>query len=172
MQVGTYFDYYILVFEKGKNTLGVDAVREVIEKLNEYVRLGGAKVVWVIDVVLLIDVAVNVLLKTFEELLVEIWFFLVIREFERLLVILRSRCRLYYFASSSEQYVVIWFLREVIMLQDVLFVVLRLSVGSFGAVLALFQGDNWQVREILCQALVYSVLSGDWYSLLAVFNYE
>lgn len=82
--------------------MGVDAVREVIEKLNEYVRLGGAKVVWVIDVVLLIDVAVNVLLKTFEELLVEIWFFLVIREFERLLVILRSRCRLYYFASSSE----------------------------------------------------------------------
>lgn len=97
-----YFDYYILVFEKGKNVLGIDVVCEVIEKLNEYVRLGGAKVVWVIDVVLLIDVVVNVLLKMFEELLVEIWFFLVICEFECLLVILCSCCWLYYFVLLLE----------------------------------------------------------------------
>lgn len=172
MQVGMYFDYYILVFEKGKNMLGVDVVCEVIEKLNEYVCLGGVKVVWVIDVVLLIDVVVNVLLKMFEELLVEIWFFLVICEFECLLVILCSCCWLYYFVLLLEQYVVIWFLCEVIMLQDVLFVVLCLSVGLSGVVLVLFQGDNWQVCEILCQVLVYSVLLGDWYLLLVVFNYE
>lgn len=97
-----YFDYYILVFEKGKNVLGIDVVCEVIEKLNEYVCLGGVKVVWVIDVVLLIDVVVNVLLKMFEELLVEIWFFLVICEFECLLVILCSCCWLYYFVLLLE----------------------------------------------------------------------
>ena len=37
---------------------------------------------------------------------------------------------------------------------------------------ALFQGDNWQARETLCQALAYSVQSGDWYSLLAALNHE
>lgn len=38
--------------------------------------------------------------------------------------------------------------------------------------MALFQGDNWQARETLCQALAYSVQSGDWYSLLAALNHE
>lgn len=33
-------------------------------------------------------------------------------------------------------------------------------------------GDNWQARETLCQALAYSVPSGDWYSLLATLNHE
>lgn len=33
-------------------------------------------------------------------------------------------------------------------------------------------GDNWQARETLCQALAYSVPSGDWYSLLAALNHE
>lgn len=41
MQAGTHPDYYTLEPEKGKNTLGIDAVREVSEKLYEYARLGG-----------------------------------------------------------------------------------------------------------------------------------
>ena len=62
MQAGTHPDYYTLAPEKGKNTLGVDAVREVTEKLNEHARLGGAKVVWVTDAALLTDAAANALL--------------------------------------------------------------------------------------------------------------
>ena len=58
------------------------------------------------------------------------------------------------------------------MSQDALLAALRLSAGSPGAALALFQGDNWQARETLCQALAYSVQSGDWYSLLAALNHE
>lgn len=58
------------------------------------------------------------------------------------------------------------------MSQDALLAALRLSAGSPGAALALFQGDNWQARETLCQALAYSVPSGDWYSLLAALNHE
>jgi DNA polymerase-3 subunit delta' len=48
MQAGTHPDYYSLLPEKGKSTLGVDAVREVSEKLYEHSRLGGAKVVWIL----------------------------------------------------------------------------------------------------------------------------
>ncbi|XNM61061.1 hypothetical protein ACLK1T_00695 [Escherichia coli] len=47
--------------------MGIDAVREVTEKLNEHARLGGAKVVWVTDAALLTDAAANALLKTLEE---------------------------------------------------------------------------------------------------------
>lgn len=157
---------------KGKNALGIDAVREVTEKLNEHARLGGAKVVWVTDAALLTDAAANALLKTLEEPPAETWFFLATREPERLLATLRSRCRLHYLAPPPEQYAVIWLSREVTMSQDALLAALRLSAGSPGAALALFQGDNWQARETLCQALAYSVQSGDWYSLLAALNHE
>lgn len=96
MQAGTHPDYYTLAPEKGKNMLGIDAVREVTEKLNEHARLGGAKVVWVTDAALLTDAAANALLKTLEEPPAETWFFLATREPERLLATLRSRCRLHY----------------------------------------------------------------------------
>ena len=172
MQAGTHPDYYTLAPEKGKNTLGIDAVREVTEKLNEHARLGGAKVVWVTDAALLTDAAANALLKTLEEPPAETWFFLATREPERLLATLRSRCRLHYLAPPPEQYAVTWLSREVTMSQDALLAALRLSAGSPGAALALFQGDNWQARETLCQALAYGVQSGDWYSLLAALNHE
>ena len=106
------------------------------------------------------------MLKTLEEPPAETWFFLATREPERLLATLRSRCRLHYLAPPPEQYAVTWLSREVTMSQDALLAALRLSAGSPGAALALFQGDNWQARETLCQALAYSVQSGDWYSLL------
>lgn len=44
------------------------------------------------------------------------------------------------------------------MSQDALLAALRLSAGSPGAALALFQGDNWQARETLCQALAYGAI--------------
>lgn len=69
MQVGMYLDYYMLMLDKGKSSFGVDVVCEVSEKLYEYFCLGGVKVVWIVDVVLLIDVVVNVLFKMLEELL-------------------------------------------------------------------------------------------------------
>lgn len=74
MQAGTHPDYYTLEPEKGKNTLGIDAVREVSEKLYEYARLGGAKVVWLKDAALLTEAAANALLKTTEEPPENTWF--------------------------------------------------------------------------------------------------
>ncbi|MDU1267201.1 MAG: DNA polymerase III subunit delta' C-terminal domain-containing protein, partial [Escherichia coli] len=130
MQAGTHPDYYTLAPEKGKNMLGIDAVREVTEKLNEHARLGGAKVVWVTDAALLTDAAANALLKTLEEPPAETWFFLATREPERLLATLRSRCRLHYLAPPPEQYAVTWLSREVTMSQDALLAALRLSAGS------------------------------------------
>lgn len=172
MQAGTHPDYYTLAPEKGKNALGIDAVREVTEKLNEHARLGGAKVVWVTDAALLTDAAANALLKTLEEPPAETWFFLATRELERLLATLRSRCRLHYLAPPPEQYAVSWLAREVTMSQEAMLTALRLSAGSPGAALGLFQGDIWQARETLCQALANSVQSGDWYSMLSALNHE
>lgn len=74
MQAGTHPDYYTLAPEKGKSALGIDAVRDVNEKLYERSRLGGAKVVWAGDAALLTDAAANALLKTLEEPPENTWF--------------------------------------------------------------------------------------------------
>lgn len=103
MQAGTHPDYYALSPEKGKSALGIDAVRDVNEKLYEHARLGGAKVVWISDAALLTDAAANALLKTLEEPR-RIRFFLACEEPARLLTTLRSRCRLHHLAPPSEPY--------------------------------------------------------------------
>ena len=90
MQAGTHPDYYTLEPEKGKSALGIDAVREVSEKLYEHARLGGAKVVWLKDAALLTEAAANALLKTLEEPPEKTWFFLSCRDPGRLLATLRS----------------------------------------------------------------------------------
>lgn len=172
MQAGTHPDYYSLFPEKGKSTLGIDAVREVSEKLYERARLGGAKVVWIPDAALMTDAAANALLKTLEEPPAQTWFFLASREPARLLATLRSRCRLHHLAPPSESYAVSWLAREVTASQDALLTALRLSAGSPGAALTLLGSESWSQRDALCQALASSIPAGDWYSLLTVLNHE
>lgn len=145
MQAGTHPDYYSLLPEKGKNTLGVDAVREVTEKLYEHSRLGGAKVVWIPDAAQLTDAAANALLKTLEEPPAQTWF------------------SGYYRASTLTcHYVAVvdcitllpggivcgfWVAREVTAPQDALLSALRLSAGSPRAALMLLQAESWAHRS-------------------------
>ncbi|HHV7382079.1 TPA: DNA polymerase III subunit delta' [Escherichia fergusonii] len=172
MQAGTHPDYYALIPEKGKNAQGIDAVREVSEKLYEHSRLGGAKVVWIPDAALLTDAAANALLKTLEEPPADTWFFLATKEPARLLATLRSRCLVHHLASPPEQYAITWLAREVTASQEVLLAALRLSSGAPGAALTLLQSEAWSQRDTLCQALSGSVQNGDWYSLLPSLNHE
>ncbi len=92
MQAGTHPDYYQAEPEKGKSTLGIDAIREINEKLYDRARLGGAKVVWIKEAALLTEAAANALLKTLEEPPENTWFLLGCREPEQLPATLRSRC--------------------------------------------------------------------------------
>ncbi|MBI1681963.1 DNA polymerase III subunit delta' [Citrobacter portucalensis] len=172
MQAGTHPDYYSLLPEKGKNTLGVDAVREVSEKLYEHSRLGGAKVVWIPDAAQLTDAAANALLKTLEEPPAQTWFFLASTEPARLLATLRSRCRLHHLAPPPESYAISWLAREVTASSEALLSALRLSAGSPGAALTLLQAESWAHRTDFCAALVNTLNTGDWYILLAALNHD
>lgn len=172
MQAGTHPDYYSLAPEKGKSTLGIDAVREVSEKLYEHARLGGGKVVWIEDAALLSDAAANALLKTLEEPPAETWFFLACREPSRLLATLRSRCRLHHIAPPAESYACAWLAREVTASQDAILTALRLSAGSPGAAQALLQEAHWAQRQALCQGLAATLASGDWLAMLPTLNHD
>jgi DNA polymerase III subunit delta' len=172
MQAGTHPDYYALAPEKGKSTLGIDAVREVSEKLYEHARLGGAKVVWIADAAILTEAAANALLKTLEEPPKNTWFFLACEEPARLLATLRSRCRLFHLAPPSEQYGLAWLEREVTMSQNELLAALRLSGSAPAAAQALLQAESWASRAKLCQGLSATLSSGDWLALLPLLNHE
>lgn len=172
MQAGTHPDYYALAPEKGKSTLGIDAVREVSEKLYEHARLGGAKVVWIRDAAILTEAAANALLKTLEEPPQNTWFFLACREPARLLATLRSRCRLFHLAPPTEQYGLAWLEREVTMSQNELLAALRLSGCAPAAAQTLLQEESWASRGKLCQALSATLNGGDWLALLPSLNHE
>ncbi|MEX9153856.1 DNA polymerase III subunit delta' C-terminal domain-containing protein, partial [Salmonella enterica] len=84
----------------------------------------------------------------------------------------RSRCRLHHLAPPSESYAMSWLSREVTASQEALLTALRLNAGSPGAALALLQSERWAQREALCQALMDSLHTGDWYALLTALNHE
>ncbi|MEL0555123.1 MULTISPECIES: DNA polymerase III subunit delta' [Enterobacteriaceae] len=172
MQAGTHPDYYTLAPEKGKSALGIDAVRDVNEKLYERSRLGGAKVVWIADAAQLTDAAANALLKTLEEPPENTWFFLVSQEPARLLATLRSRCRLYHLMPPAESYGLAWLEREVSLPQEALLSALRLSANAPAAALDLLQESHWAARQQLIAALENVLTSGDWLSLLSILNHE
>lgn len=172
MQAGTHPDYYALVPEKGKSALGIDAVREVNEKLYERSRLGGAKVVWISDAALLTDAAANALLKTLEEPPENTWFFLACQEPARLLATLRSRCRLYHLAPPAESYGLAWLEREVTLEQNALLAALRLSANAPAAALELLEESRWAARQQLIQTLASALTGGDWLTLLPILNHE
>lgn len=166
MQAGTHPDYYVLSPEKGKSTLGIDAVREISEKLFERARLGGAKVVWLSDAALLTEAAANALLKTLEEPPQNTWFFLQCEEPARLLATLRSRCSHFHLAPPAENYGVAWLNREVTASADSVLTALRLTGGAPGAAQALLQDARFASRQQLCAALDDALRNGDWLALL------
>ncbi|WP_406914852.1 DNA polymerase III subunit delta' [Enterobacter quasiroggenkampii] len=170
MQAGTHPDYYTLEPEKGKSALGIDAVREVSEKLYEHARLGGAKVVWLKDATQLTEAAANALLKTLEEPPVKTWFFLSCRDPGRLLATLRSRCRLHHLAVPQESWTLSWLEREVTTSPESALAALRLSSGAPAAALALLQPDVWSQRETLCRAVEMALNNHDWLSVLPALN--
>ena len=172
MQAGTHPDYYTLEPEKGKSALGIDAVREVSEKLYEHARLSGAKVVWLKDAAQLTEAAANALLKTLEEPPEKTWFLLSCRDPGRLLATLRSRCRLHHLVVPQESWALSWLGREVTTSQEGALSALRLSSGAPAAALALLQPEVWSQRDALCRAVESSITSRDWLSLLPALNGE
>ena len=153
MQAQTHPDWYRLEAEKGKSTLGIDAVRQVTEKLYHFAQQGGAKVVWLPDAAQLSESAANALLKTLEEPPANSWFFLSSREPSRLLATLRSRCMALSLAPPDEAQSLQWLSKKIPQETAALQTALRLSAGAPAAALQLLEPARWQARQTLCDAL-------------------
>ena len=171
MQAQTHPDWYRLEAEKGKSTLGIDAVRQVTEKLYHFAQQGGAKVVWLPDAAQLSESAANALLKTLEEPPANSWFFLSSREPSRLLATLRSRCMALSLTPPDEAQSLQWLSRQMSQDEAALQAALRLSAGAPAAALQLLEPARWQARQTLCNALP-DALRQDILQLLPALNSE
>lgn len=169
MQANTHPDWYRLEAEKGKSTLGIDAVRQVTEKLYHFAQQGGAKVVWLPDAAQLSEAAANALLKTLEEPPANSWFFLTSREPSRLLATLRSRCMTLHLSPPEEKQSQQWLAKQSPLDDAARLAALRLSGGAPGAALALLEAVPWQARQALCAAIP-GALQHDIMQLLPVLN--
>ena len=169
MQANTHPDWYRLEAEKGKNTLGIDAVRQVTEKMYHFGQQGGAKVVWLPDAAQLSEAAANALLKTLEEPPANSWFFLSSRDPSRLLATLRSRCMTLNLSPPDEGQSLHWLKKQSDQDEAMLVTALRLSAGAPEAALNLLSAGPWQARQKLCDALP-AALQQDILHLLPALN--
>lgn len=172
MQAGTHPDFYLPEPEKGKSTLGIDAIREVTEKLYDRSRLGGAKVVWLKDAAQLTEAAANALLKTLEEPPENTWFMLGCRTPERLPATLRSRCLYWHLAPPEDRWSEAWLARECDAPQAQRYAALRLSGGAPAAALELLNNPAWPQRQHLAEQLEQAMVSRDALGLLSALHHE
>lgn len=172
MMAGTHPDWYALSPEKGKQTLGVDAIRSVLENLYQRSRQGGAKLVWIENSEQLTEAAANALLKTLEEPPEATYFLLGCHEPMRLLATLRSRCLHLYLPTPDEAQSVVWLNKRHPASAQALQTALRLQAGAPLAAEHLLQDDTARQRTALCQALANAVPARAFYSLLPQLNHE
>ena len=171
MMAGTHPDWHRLAAEKGKSALGIDAVREVNEKLFHHAQQGGARVVWLPDAGQLTEAAANALLKTLEEPPQNSWFFLTSAEPSRLLPTLRSRCLRLHLAPPDEQQSLGWLQKQNAGSHEAILTALRLSSGAPAAALALLAKPHWEQRLALCETLS-AALDGDLLTLLSALHHD
>lgn len=105
MRNGTHQDVLVLRREKDKATIGVDAVREVIRLAGQHTYEGGKRIVLVEEADTLTPQAQNCLLKTLEEPIADIVFFLIAKDTIDLLPTVLSRCRLLTFREWDKEYI-------------------------------------------------------------------
>ncbi|WP_409307103.1 DNA polymerase III subunit delta' [Pectobacterium sp. B1J-3] len=172
MMASTHPDWYMLSPEKGKQSLGVDAVREVLDKLYQHSRQGGAKVVWLPSAEWLTEAAANALLKTLEEPPQRTYFLFGCREPSRLLATMRSRCLYRYLDVPDETQSVQWLNARHHYDPQAIRTALRLQAGAPLAAETLLQPERWKQRNVLCQEWATALDSRDLFSLLPLFNHD
>ncbi|SNC58665.1 DNA polymerase III subunit delta' C-terminal domain-containing protein [Sodalis endosymbiont of Henestaris halophilus] len=170
MLAGNHPDFYQPELEKNQQSLGGDSIRTIIDGLYERAYQGGMKVVSLLYVEQLTELAVNVLLKTLEEPPENTYFLLVCQTPARLLATLRSRCFYWLLRTPHEELGLRW-LREMGYDNPLSAVTaLRLCDGAPLAAKILLNPIRWQVREELCVVLREVLTHGDLLALLPTLN--
>lgn len=173
MSAGTHPDWYEVIPENNKSTLGVEQIRQLTDKIYERSQQGGVKAVWLPDATLLTDSAANALLKTLEEPPENTYFLLGCHEPAKLLATIRSRCLYWPLLCPNESYGSQWLAREYPQVdKQNLITALRLSNLSPLKAYNLLDAKYWQQRLDLANAFSSAVHQKDFLSLLPELNQD
>ena len=143
---------------KPDKSIGVEAIRETIDKLAVHPYAGDRHVVIVESADKMTPQAQNALLKTLETPPGDAVFFLITDQMNTLLPTILSRCRIVRFSLLEENDAVGVLVRQG-MTQERARMMARLSMGSVGRAMEMDQSEQyWKVRELVTRAL--SVLHG------------
>jgi len=172
MLASNHPDYYLLDTEKDKNSLGIDSIRQVIDKLYTHAQQGGNKIVVLPHIELLTDIATSALLKTLEEPPEKIYFLLRCYQPYYVLPTLRSRCLHYYLTSPNISLSLSWLAHRVSAEPISILTALKLSAGAPLEAEQLLQPELWQCRVTYCAILVDAISSGNILSFLPQLNHD
>ncbi|WP_127956382.1 DNA polymerase III subunit delta' [Serratia microhaemolytica] len=172
MQAGHHPDYHLLAPEKGKTSLGVESIRQLIDALYAHANQDGAKVVAIDRIEWLTEAAANALLKTLEEPSNNTYFLFGCYAPERVLATLRSRCFFWHLACPDEHSSLQWLARQAAGDPAERSTALRLSHGAPIAAEQLLQPERWQQRMALCRVLAESLQQADLLKLLPQLNHD
>lgn len=172
MLAQTHPDWHILQCEKGKASIGIEAVRKITEKLEHHAQQSGSRVVWIKETQALTEAAANALLKTLEEPPKNTYFLLDCQQPETLLATLRSRCFHYHLAAPEVNLAGHWLQQQLPnMAYSNIITAINLSQGAPVLALRLLK-EEWQERETFCQALLSSLQQQNLYSFLPQLNQD
>lgn len=101
-------DWHILVPEKDKKSIGVDAIRQIITMLYQHANQGGAKIVQIDEIECLTEAASNALLKILEEPPLDTFFLLSTYTLGTLLATIKSRCLTYTLKTPTIEAALPW----------------------------------------------------------------
>ncbi|MFP3036853.1 MAG: DNA polymerase III subunit delta' C-terminal domain-containing protein [Arsenophonus sp.] len=155
MLAETHLDWHKITLENGKNIIGIENIRYLIEILVTHAQHGGAKVIWFPSLESLSESASNALLKTLEEPTDNTYFLLECRNPSFLLDTLRSRCFYYHLSIPDYKSVVFWLQKQKSFLELLdIETAIKLNVGAPLSALSMLQPENWLKRKRFCQLLL------------------
>ncbi|OBX06597.1 DNA polymerase III subunit delta' [Gallibacterium salpingitidis] len=144
-------DFYLITAEKGKK-IGIEAIREVTDKLSRHSQQQAAKVVYIQGVELLTEAAANALLKTLEEPTDNCYFLLQTNVEQQILATIYSRCQLWALPLPNQEQGMQWLSEQGFQQRDEMQVALAMNYGRpFAAKISLQQGKIAQRLAFLRQ---------------------
>lgn len=153
LQAGSHPDWYVLVPEDESKVIRIDAVRGLIEQMNQTSHQGQFKVVMIAPAEALHISAANALLKTLEEPSAATLFILISEQLQSVLATIRSRCQKIYFKPPAYNAVKNWLL-EHLENSDVAAQLFATAEQAPLRALALAKDDSLKSREKFLTELV------------------
>ncbi|XKM12566.1 DNA polymerase III subunit delta' [Orbaceae bacterium ac157xtp] len=163
-------DFYQIECEKGKQSIGVEQIRQVTAKIYERAQQGGNKVIWIKTASLMTESAANAVLKTLEEPPENTFFILSSKHNSELLPTIRSRCQYFFLSVPDLDNSIAWLqANQSNFNTNEIATALLLSENAPLAAQALLNDESWQNRQEFCEKIQKHMANYDFWYLRDLF---